>query len=117
MSEIVKEKEVESEVVLESKKDVRKAFEENIKKGNKEMDSNTAPATYISLSDEKSRTLFEMDLVFIRQKGENEKFLEITFSEVQNVQGQDVAVRHVKEVRTKEEFDKLKDFFSNLSWD
>jgi type VI protein secretion system component Hcp len=117
MSETIKEKKEEKITVEATKSDARKSFEEKVVMSKKEEDKDKAPVTYISLQDETERTLFEMDLVFIRQKGENEKFLEITFTEATEVNGQSTILRHVKEVRTKEEFEKLKDYFINLSWD
>ncbi len=104
----------QSEKVESSKDATRKAFDKKVKavKG----DSDTAPETYLSIMDDENENLFEMDLIFVRQKGVNEKFLEITFSEIEEVNGQKIKVSRVKEVRSKEEFDKIKEYFKNLSW-
>ena len=79
MSEI-KEKEKQKEEVTPKtiKSDVRKAFGDTVVLNNEEEVENKSPTTYLCLQDTEQQTLFEMDLVFIRQKGENEKFLEIT---------------------------------------
>lgn len=94
------------------KEEKRKSFEEKVLSNpeNKKVD-----ITYVNIEQEDK--MLEIDLVYVRQKGESEKFLEITLTSVESVQGQMVPVHSVFEIRSKEEFLKLKDYFCNLNWD
>jgi hypothetical protein len=118
MGETLKEKEIES--VLDktdtgkSKSETRKTFEKKVMKSE---DKKEEPSTYLSIMQEEEGKLFEMDLIFIRQKGVDEKFLEMTLTVREDVNNQPVAVRKSMEIRTKEEFDRMKEYFVNLSWD
>ena len=120
MSDTVKEKDPETQSDTEKMSDknsVRKAFEEKHSSKISKENSKEPASTYLNIVDDEEGKMLEMDLVFIRQRGIDEKFLEITLTEVDEVNGQSVPLRKVKEIKTKEEFNKIKDYFVNLSWD
>ena len=104
--------------VLETKnkKEVRKNFQEEVVKSS-EKESVNSMLTYTSIEHTEEKKLLEFDLVYVRQKGESEKFLEVTLTEVVSVQGEAIANPHVFEIKSKEEFMQLKDYFVNLNWE
>ena len=98
----------------DEKADARAAFENKVKsKTNTKVEENKENSTYLSIMNEEDVKMLEFDLVFIRQRGTESRFLEINLKEAQEVQGQNVTVDHLFEVKTKEEFDKLNNYFAN----
>lgn len=71
--------------------------------------------TYIQFGEgEEVREFIEFDLIFMREKGESQQFLEITTSWMDS-QGQKQAIRKI--IQSKDDFDALKKYFSQLVWD
>lgn len=102
---------------MDEKESVRKKFEEKHSSNKNSEDTKANQSTYINIVNDEESKMLEMDLVFIRQRGVDEKFLEITLTEMESVGNDTVPVRKVKEIKTKEEFDKIKNYFVNLYWD
>jgi len=73
--------------------------------------------TYLRVKDEQDGTVLELDLMFVRQKGESYQSLDIAFTSKEGVNNQQVEVVHRKSINSKKDFEALKEFFSKLSWD
>ncbi len=69
--------------------------------------------TYLSLGDEDSG-LIEIDLVTMRQKNEEVRYLGFTFTGV-NIKTNEKQEGYIT-LESKEQFDTLKNFFAQLEW-
>ena len=73
--------------------------------------------TYLRLKDDQDGTVLELDLMFVRQKGESYQSLELSFTSKEEVNGQHVEVVHRKSINSKKDFELFKEFITKLSWD
>lgn len=69
--------------------------------------------TYLSLGDEESGFI-EIDLVTMRQKNEEVRYLGFTFTGV-NIKTNEKQEGYIT-LESKEQFDTLKNFFAQLEW-
>lgn len=76
-------------------------------------------STFVSIGSDENQddSLIEMDLVYVRQKGKEERFLKIELSGHNITDASRPNQYAIKVVNTKEEFEKLKNFFTQLEWD
>jgi len=76
-------------------------------------------STFVSVGNDEDQndSLIEMDLVYVRQKGKEERFLKIELSGHNITDPSRPNQYAIKVVNTKEEFEKLKSFFTQLEWD
>jgi len=79
-------------------------------------------STYLSIDGADEDSKFEMDLVFVREKGTSTQVFEITFTTYEkvagnNVAGEKIAVERRKTINSKEEFELVKNYFAKLTWD
>jgi len=77
--------------------------------------------SYIRIGGEEDETgqvesdILELDLIFIREKGLSQQFLEITITG-HNPQNQSPQ-SGIKVIQSKESFEKLKNYFNQLNWE
>lgn len=69
--------------------------------------------TYIRVEEGEGAESLEFDLIYVRERGRASQFLEVKFS-YNDQYGQLQEVR--KLIESKEQFDKIKNFFVNLDW-
>ena len=69
--------------------------------------------TYTKLENENG--VIELDLVFVREKGQSQQFLEISVSGVDPSSGQQYHGMRI--VDNKEDFLALKEYFNQLKWE
>jgi len=82
-------------------------------------ESKASMTTFVSIGSDSNEddSLVEMDLVYVRQKGKEERFLKIELSGHNITDPSRPQQYAIKVVNTKEEFEKLKNFFTQLEWD
>jgi len=71
--------------------------------------NNNEKTTYLHLSDAESG-MFEIDLVTFREKGQQTKFLSVTFTSNEN------GAKPVTKSFDEESFNTIKSFFAQLDW-
>lgn len=70
--------------------------------------------TYLKIADDNTNDILEFDLVYVREKNKSNQFLEVKITFYDDYQQpQEIT----KLIDSKEQFDKIKSFFSNLEWD
>lgn len=75
--------------------------------------------TFVSIGSDaqENDSLIELDLVYVREKGREERFLKIELSGHNITHPERPQQYAIKVVNSKEEFDKLKNFFAQLEWE
>ena len=80
---------------------------------NSDVSQSEGDSTYLRLEYEDG-SIMEMDFVFMRQKGESTKFLEIILSGIDPQSGKKQQARKV--IESEVEFKRLQEYFENLKW-
>lgn len=84
---------------------------------NNKKDELTNYKTYFLFSDKNSGCSLELDLVTFREKGEETRYLSFLLNGIDTSQSPPVPQSSRLTIESKEEFEKIKNFFAQLNWE